>query len=38
MILSKELKYVLVRDFKVIAKEIDELARMVYRFVEVVEK
>ena len=32
LLLSKELKYVLVRDFEVLAKEIDELARMIYRF------
>jgi len=36
--LSKELKYVLVRDFDVLAKEIDGLVRMIYRFVEVVKK
>ena len=38
LLLSKELKYVLVRDFDVLAKEIDELARMIYRFIEVVKK
>jgi len=37
-LLSKELKYVLVIDFEVLAKEIDELARMIYRFIEVVKK
>jgi len=38
LLLSKELKYVLVRDFEVLAKEIDELARMIYRFIEVVKR
>ena len=38
LLLSKELKYVLERDFDVLAKEIDELARMIYRFIEVVKK
>ncbi len=37
LLLSKELKYVLVRDFEVIAKEIDEIARMIYRFIDVVK-
>ena len=37
LLLSKELKYVLVRDFDVLAKEIDELARMIYRFIEAVK-
>ena len=37
LLLSKELKYVIVRDFQVLAKEIDELARMIYRFIEVVK-
>lgn len=35
LLMSKVLKYLLVRDFEVFAKEIDEIARMVYRFVEV---
>lgn len=37
LLLSKELKYVLVRDLDVLAKEIDELARMIYRFSEAVK-
>lgn len=37
LLLSKELKYVLMRDFEVLAKEIDELARMIYRFIEVIK-
>ena len=37
LLLSKELKYILVKDFQVLAKEIDELARMIYRFIEVVK-
>ena len=37
LMLSKELKYVLVRDFQPLAKEIDEIARMIYRFIEVVK-
>ena len=36
-ILSKELDFVLVKDFKEFSKEIDELARMIYRFVEAVK-
>ena len=35
--LSKELDYVLVKDFKELTKETDELARMIYRFIEVVK-
>jgi four helix bundle protein len=38
LLLSKELKYVLVRDFQPLEKEIDEIARMIYRFIEVVKK
>ena len=38
LLLSKELKYLLVRDFEPLSKEIDELARMIYRFIEVVKK
>ena len=38
LLLSKELKYVLVRDFQPLEKEIDEIARMIYRFVDVVKK
>jgi four helix bundle protein len=38
LMLSKELKYVLVRDFQPLAKEIDELARMIYRFIEVIKR
>ena len=38
LLLSKELKYILVRDFEVIVKEIDELARMIYRFIKVVKR
>jgi|TARA_Y100000310_G_scaffold290927_1_gene318467 four helix bundle protein len=38
LLLSKELKYLLVRDFQPLAKEIDEIARMIYRFIEVVKK
>ena len=38
LLLSKELKYILVKDFEPLAKEIDELARMIYRFIEVIKK
>ena len=38
LLLSKALKYILVRDFEVLAKEIDELARMIYRFIEVIKR
>ena len=38
LLLSKELKYVLVKDFQILAKEIDDIARMIYRFIEVVKK
>ena len=38
LLLSKELKYILVKDFEPLAKEIDEIARMVYKFVEVIKK
>ena len=37
LLLSKELDYVLVKDFKELSKEIDEIARMIYRFIEVVK-
>ena len=37
LLLSKELKYILVRDFEAVDREIDELARMIYRFSEVVK-
>jgi four helix bundle protein len=37
LLLSKELKYILVRDFQVLEKEIDEIARMIYRFIEVMK-
>jgi len=35
--LSKELDYVLVRDLKEFSKEIDELARMIYRLIEAIK-
>jgi four helix bundle protein len=35
--LSKELKYILVKDFEPLSKEIDEIARMIYKFIEVVK-
>ncbi|MAG08528.1 four helix bundle protein [Candidatus Woesearchaeota archaeon] len=34
LLLSKELKYLLVKDFQPLQKEIDEIARMIYRFIE----
>lgn len=37
MSLSKELKYVLVKDFEPLYKEIGEIARMIYKFVEVIK-
>ena len=37
LLLSKELDYILVKDFKELTKETDELARMIYRFIEVVK-
>ena len=37
MLLSKELKYTLVKDFEQMSKEVNELARMIYRFSDVVK-
>jgi len=34
LLLGKELKYLLVKDFQHLQKEIDEEARMIYRFIE----
>jgi len=38
MLLSKELKYALVRDFQPLEKEIDEIVRMIYRLIEKIKK
>jgi len=36
-LLSKELKYILVKDFEPLVKEIDEIARVIYKFVKVIK-
>ena len=38
LLLSKEMKYILVKDFEPLSREVDEIARMIYKFVEVIKK
>ena len=37
LLLSKELKYILVKDFEPLSEEIQQIARMIYRFIEIVK-